>query len=490
MADIVDTPSTETVVATQTSPARLEPVAPGESVDRPLTALAFTGFALAVLYALFIAGSALFAFSSGYPVLLMPLWTIVLPVAVLLTCWLARRSVMSSNGMVRGKRLATAGMLLTGVIGLGYWAYYTSTLMALRQQAAELVESQFLAALVNGKVEEAFLLTLNGPRPPVDANLRDYIEKNLNVPPNTRASGFFTRFSESPFVRSFQTAGETAKVRLKGIGTPSAGKQSVQVPVTYAVETPFRQLEILIVPTATSAPDESSGRRWYIELTAVSLLADTRTERGIRTFQKLQPTARLFINSWIAKLVRNANSEEAYRATLPPEERQKVIKLVGDKRAEQFNAEKENNPEVRNYLDGLEEFRNGALVRNEDRFYVADALRADVVNELKKRFRSGFLTLDVPKLSTVDPTFQTEGGKIRFVYEFHLQLPPGYEVDTRVTVEGDSDALQNSSPMAPSPWRLVGIELVRAYDSTKLEKGECPSCRKNEIGARNSKNEE
>src|ERR1700722_13044488 len=185
MADSADSPRASSSEFAPATPAGTPPgrdpmrgfasAPPADSAElyQPLALSAIVGFAMALFYALFIVGSAVFTYFSS-DILFMPVWTLLLPAVVLLVCWIGRWSVLNSEGTRGGAKLANWGLVLAIIPALAYWAYHMATIVAVRQQAAGFVNSKFIDALKKGNIEEAFLLTTPPPRPL--KNLRHFIE--------------------------------------------------------------------------------------------------------------------------------------------------------------------------------------------------------------------------------------------------------------------------------------------------------------------------
>lgn len=449
------------------------PDAPAGPVYRPLSVAAIVGFVLAVLYSAFIVLGALFTFITGDHFLLST-WTVVLPVVVVVVCLFGRSAVQSSEGALGGLKLANWGVGLTVVCGLGYWSYYAATILALRQQAVAFVEAKFIPALTKGKVEEAFMLTFTPPRPEVaPAELRKFIEEHINMHVNRKAPGRFTMFSQTDYVRFMEMAKDATKVTLLSAGVPTVERGGMEVPLTYRVDTPVKSFDLQVVARASESP---KGREWQVmeNKTGTIINSISWNAEGNRLFQKNEPAAREFANSFAAKLAAQLDTEGAFLDTLPPGQRAKLKpKLKGQSEAQLIKAG-ENDPEIRDYLAGLKKFRAGGVIRADPNvFWVKDVpnkdIRKEIIDQVKKKFLTAFATNGWITLAGAVPVWQEKDKKLQFAYDAYIILLPEYIAGARLVVEADAEKITADAAARPEDWRVVEIEMIRCHAAPRPE---------------------
>src|SRR5262245_54983876 len=101
---------------------------------RRLSGFAIAGFAAGLFFTVCLGWQAALALRSGSPVFLYPVIQAVPPIGVILSL-IALLVIGRSEGTLAGRWLALSGMWLSLVAGLGYYAYYGATYIAVRQQA-------------------------------------------------------------------------------------------------------------------------------------------------------------------------------------------------------------------------------------------------------------------------------------------------------------------------------------------------------------------
>src|SRR5262245_13536477 len=115
-----------------------DPIAPPPSGEpltyKPLSGLALAGFAAGALFALLVLASTAVGLVKGVP-FFFPLWTLLLAAAGVVLSLLGQGQIKNSEGTRAGLGLARAGLWLSVFAGLGYFAYYSVTGLALTSQA-------------------------------------------------------------------------------------------------------------------------------------------------------------------------------------------------------------------------------------------------------------------------------------------------------------------------------------------------------------------
>jgi hypothetical protein len=475
MSDAADRPTTGAAEAAPAPRGReaistvLPPAPPPVSAEpyRPLSLMAIAGFALALAYSLYIGGYALFTFFSG-DLLFNASWTALLPLTVVIVCAIGRRAVLNSEGTLGGLRLANWGLGLTVVFALAYWSYHAATFLALRQQAAAFAEKHFLAALAKGKVEEAFLTTWTPPRPVVrPSDLREFVESNLNARPSAKKAGRFTEFDSLEYVRLLRMGGDQTRLTLKTTGTPSADKAKMRVPLLYHVDTPVKSFDLLVTLYASEVHTKDvSGRQWQV-YDGGTYMVPTSAEwnpEGIRLFAKAEPEARRVARVWVKKLTEENDNEGAYLETLLPARRAALQPKVKGRSDAELQKAAETDADVREYVNGLNEFRGGSIVRAEPgTFWAATPVRDQVIASVKKRFRPDGRAEQWMTVANPIPAWLEDGKTVRFDYDVDLKFPTCTGT-ARITVEADADVVAKTATDLED-WRVVRMDLLRGAAS-------------------------
>jgi hypothetical protein len=474
MADAVDRPRTgageftPALPAGQIGPDAIRDAAAGPAY-RPLSLTAVVGFALAVLYGVFVVLGSLFTFMTGDHFLL-PSWTLLLPVSVILISLLGRAAINASEGALGGAKLANWGIGLTVVCALGYWSYYAATMLALRQQSVAFADAQFIPALRQGNIEKAFLLTFTPPRPEMPAaDLRKFIEQNINMPPSLKSPGRFTIFSQTDYVHMMQMGLEATKVDLVSVGVPTQERGGMEVALRYRVQTPAKSFDLQVV---TRALESASGREWQVmeNKTGTVMNSTAWNPDGSVLFQKNEPAAREFANGWLAKIASKLDTEGAYLGTLPPDLRARLAPKLKGKGDAQLAREAANDPELRDYLAGLNAFRTGGVVRADPNlFWAPDNARDKVVEAVKKKFLTAYATNGWATLALAPPLWEVKDKKVRFYYDLYIVLLPEYMAGARLVLEANADPLTADVAADPDAWRVVSIDMLRSHAAPKPE---------------------
>jgi choline dehydrogenase-like flavoprotein len=217
---------------------------------------------------------------------------------------------------------------------------------------------------------------------------------------------------------------------------------------------------------------DSPGRHWQIEMDRTGMVkqSETYTDEGALVVDKVEPIAKQFFSIWVMKLTAIVDPDGAYRVTLPAEEYQKLMQMIGGKSETDLRKEAETNPDLRAYFQGLDNFRNGSIVRNEDKFTIGnESMRGEVIAEVKKRFQPAFATSTWITPTGSVPLYENDGKKIRFTYELLLQLLPKYIASASVVVEADANILKEPGAMNAKAWHVAAMKLVRANAAPKAD---------------------
>ena len=411
------------------------PAAPDEAPKAysSLSLLAMAGLAVAVVYGVIVVVGAAVALFNRTPWIL-PLWSLAAPLAAALVCWAARVQIQNSEGALTGTRLTSTGLWLSLVVGLLYGAYYAACYLSIAQMAAA-VGDEWFDHLKNDRLDRAFLLTLPPPRPAADDGLRARLELDYDRGPN--GSGPFTDFRHSEIVRQMEQGGAADQVQCLGVKEWSYAAGGYQVQLAYRVSTPAMTSEMILTVVGVENTDTAGGRQWYVKNPQPTSSPEF-TDAGQRMMDQAA-AARGFAQEWLHK-VGDWRWEQAYLATLPPEERRRQNAERGPK----FEA-------------GVKAFREGDFVRAEPpTFWAADKeTEARISDGVKGLFGHGGESPDRLILASKMPTYHREGDQIRFGFDLAILLPPQYMVQGRVVVEADA-----AGEPKPDDWRVESLELI------------------------------
>jgi hypothetical protein len=408
-----------------------------------------------------IGGLALFslvAFSGSNP-WLVPGWTLVLPVAAALVCYLARLQIQRSEGTLAGLGLTTWGLGLSLVFGLNYGAYRASTFFAVRQQASSFAE-EWLGDVQQGNLGLAFLKTQPPGAFPRDAEPpRDALEARFNQG-GPGHPGAYSTFIYSDSVRFLTTAGPGARFELiSNEPVYENDKNSYLVTLVYRVHSETGEARIGVrLRSYEPVGQQEGGRRWQAQ--GARLLEYQPSEMALarnRVIEKAVPQAVAF-----AKALEKGNLAEAYVLTRPAAERR------GDEKGENLPpaaavlAKKAGPAAYRDFLQG-------GLIRTDGKasgeaFWAHDRFRDALLTAVKSTFSPGkrqrlqILLLRAERDGPPGaPVAKLDGDRARAVVLFQLvSSDPGpvlapFAVDAAVVLEGTGDDL-----------RVVALELLRA----------------------------
>ncbi len=116
---------------------------------------------------------------------------------------------------------------------------------------------------------------------------------------------------------------------------------------------------------------------------------------------------------------------------------------------------------TRQLWDGYKAFEKGSLVRaDKDRFWVEERSRDGILGGVKGIFEVGDKNFDKIKLAPNPvPTWQQDGERVRFFYDF-LMLLPEHMVEGQLVVETDPGP-PGAAGGQPA-CRVQSLDLVRA----------------------------
>ena len=250
----------------ETTPLPSSDPVSAESDYRPLSGLAVGGLALAVIYSLLFLGFGAVSLVTG-AAFILPEWFIFLAVGGAVLSFFARRQIRNSEGTRAGLALATSGLWLSVVFGLGYLAYSMTIDFAVRRQAEDFLvnpDKGFFAVLKDpGRLTAAFLLT---QPPDKRANLNpddvEAIERTLNQP-GPMGVGQLDIFRFSGIVCLLQVDGPDTEAAVKSITRSTYEKQSYAVDLVVQVRTKEAEFDVPLKVRSGDSP--TGGRQWYVD---------------------------------------------------------------------------------------------------------------------------------------------------------------------------------------------------------------------------------
>jgi hypothetical protein len=305
---------------------------PRESGSEPLfyrrmSIPAIAGFAAGAFFAAMVLIEAAMGFRSGTPVLLNPILQAI-PAAGIGLSLLALFRIGRSEGTLAGRGLALGGLWLNALVGLGYFAYYGATYVAIRQQADEFVVRWF-QKLGQGKIIYAFLDTQPPALRRVNPEDLSEIEIRFNQPmrpPGTSvasAKGMLDIFRSHDYVKAISNSGSDIRVEPLGVTDWGFKNGAYRVERLYRVTTRDGVYEIL-VPAAgtTSEKHEFEGRQWNIAFVESKLKRTDASELAVKV-QSLRLESSRFAYAWMEK-IQGGKLTSAYLDTRRPEERTRL----------------------------------------------------------------------------------------------------------------------------------------------------------------------
>lgn len=472
--------------AAPTAPA----LRPEAEAYQPLAPLAVLGASLALIYAVIVIVGAVAALLNRSP-WLMPTWTILVPLVTAALSAAGWFSVHISEGTRAGKNLAVAGVALSLVVGLGYWAYYAGTYFAVRAQANDFTLKWF-DEIKKGDIDSAFRLTIEpSGRPRMDAGLHNELEVRFNTMSEATSrsgggggKGPLSFFEQHDVVRLIRLGGDEARIEPLGVASWEYAQGGYKVRRNYKITTPDLELPIRItVQSSAGAKQQFEQRQWYVVMQE-SLLNKSEvkpTERGAR-LAGLKGQSGETLRAWQEYLM-GGQIEASYLATIPAEQREKQATALRQHFAEcgalGFGSAWTNGwaaliatcravAPSEQVAPGFAEYGRGALVHyDKDKFWVGGQgelvppTQERYAAEVRKLFRRhedgppGALSFE----STRILYWRVVDGRLQVMHDAECRFASlNLVVEADLVVECDASYL-DSGP--PALWRLVGLELRR-----------------------------
>ncbi|MFL5241883.1 MAG: hypothetical protein ACJ8FY_07225 [Gemmataceae bacterium] len=479
---------------TSASPPRA-PGATREEVNptvayKPLSLLAVAGMAVAVPYALFLLVGGLTAVYTGSPFLLSGA-TVIIPLTAAVLSLVALIRVNRSEGVLGGGRLATWGLRISLLFGLGYWAYFLATFLAVRQQADE-VGRAWLQKIMEGRINSAFLMAIDPKyKPPRedpsntnDEALRKQLETRFDGGGQTDPrGGMFSQFPQQNIVRLLQLLGNDAKIEFIG-STDWEYKDGYAVGLRYRVSGQDGAANIkVVVQGVDNEDDPGSGRRWFVVLQQSGLEGQPEMAPAGEHKNMVCQSARLFLQEWL-KHLGEGYFGQAYLQTVDANDFDRVKRNLLATYVPLFASVSLNPSSVSapaaiasgcsNYLahknwekqnlPGLESFIEGGLVRPSPKGFSAqdDAFRQMVLKDMKDKFkRPAEELISTMKIQpNVFPIVTENDGKFLIELDVSFRIiEKQIMVDGAFVLECDKDIGENGKLYV---YRVKSLDLQKA----------------------------
>ncbi|MSU78466.1 MAG: hypothetical protein EXS16_10275 [Gemmataceae bacterium] len=275
---------------------------------RPVSGWAVAGFVVGLLFAALVLVCTVLGLFQGIPVF-FPSWMLAIPIVGLALSWLGQKTIHESEGTCVGAKLASTGLWLSLLSGLGYLAYYLGTTFAIESQANSFLMdkedgSGFFARLREGggEVNSAFLLTLpathRGSAAPDDIKaMIDRYDDRKEDP------GAFTLFPDQPLVRIFhKDLGKDAEITPQAVLGWKYAEGRYKVDRVYRIKTKEVEAEAIISVQSTEAESKGQGRRWFVSMRESALKEPYRLTPLGESVKKLRLDARLVLEQWAKDL--------------------------------------------------------------------------------------------------------------------------------------------------------------------------------------------
>ncbi len=405
---------------------------PADDSTKPYSSVSYWaigGFLLAVAYATVMTVGVVIALFNRMPWIL-PLWTLVFPLAAALVCWAARVRIHNSEGSLTGVALTVWGLWLSLSFGLIYGAYNSACYLSVTRQATAFADGWF-DNLKKDEIDLAYLKTLPPPRPAADANLRARLELDHDSGPEGK--GAFTDFRESQPVRQMEQGGSADQVQFVSVQSWGYDKGGYQVELVYRMTNPALTSEFVATVVGMDNVDESGAREWYVKNIRQNG-SPVFTDEG-RRMKQLNEEARAFAQNWLND-IHHWDWDKAYLDTLPPAVRE----------------EEDKKPRGKKFEAGLKAFRQGDIVRADPAKFWASSKEKIIsaVHGLFGKDKDATITLR-PAL----PVFRHDGDQVSFRYDAVILLPPEYGVQGQLVVTANTP----KGDPTPGDWRIESLDL-------------------------------
>lgn len=441
---------------------------PDDPVYKPLSVVAIAGFALACLYGIFLFICAFVAIYRGTP-LLMSSFTLLLPAAALLLSFLGYLEVQRSEGTRAGAALAVWGMTASALLGLAYVAYTAGSYLAVRQ-AADREIRQYLTHLLHGETDLAFRLSLQpSERPPADDTLHSELEQRKNLEaadPTLR--GLLTIFEQNTLTRRLGEAGANAALRTGGVRAWEYSDAGYKVTINYQVVSPEGSLDFFVTAHGRE-PTRGQGRQWTIVQSESGVASFAQVARG-QHLDAVRKASSEFLNEWWEHLA-EGRTEEAFLATLEPDQREKVRAAFHAHLAGMALAPKpvpippDAEAQRLLLLPGYQDFRKGSLVSLASNFWAPATVKTEVLPEIQRLFGPSADPNVLQQSNEMNslPAVTLEGDRLRFRHAF-LVRHSRFLAELDIVTETAATVAEPGS--VPPTFRIQAVEIKRARSNS------------------------
>lgn len=429
-----------------------------------LRILKFAGLAFVGLLSVLGLGG-LLVYSGSAPWLL-PMWSLALPLAGLLICWIARGRILASEGTLSGLGLCHVGMTTVAVFGLLYVAYYAATWVAVRQQSAAFA-GEWIARLQKGDADRAFILSIPpDKRPPDDSSLRTALENYWNLPGPQSPSGAFTEFCLKDHVRFLGSAPDV-KVEPLGLVDWKYEEGKYQARYDYRVTSSMGSIDVEVTVVGQEPPQGvATGRQWAVDAAHSGRKGQPDFTAAGKVMVDQTTAAADFITKWFEKWYRE--DDEAYLLTLP-------VSARSGAEAQRLALGAVAGPAATRDDPGRAAFYSGSLVVADPKvFYAPRAYRDTVPTLLRQCFAPGNDKPYKAQINAVSkfPFVQVNASGASISYDAIIvfkDLGEGRDVlvDALVVLECSAESLSQKEP----DWQLKQIQLIRAHSPNTLPGG-------------------
>jgi hypothetical protein len=463
----VSTPPPPAPPVPEPGPLAAAPEAGGaEEPYRSLSVLALIGFGIAALYSGVVILMGLVALMKGKP-MLMSGWALLLPLAAVVLCGLARWRIARSEDTLAGTGLARWGILLSVFVSLTYLAYFSAVYFALKQQSEDFAR-RWLGLVRDGELLKAAFYSMKPvQRVGVDENSPEVSRLVEGRMPRSEEpgapSGAVAQFRQLPFVSLIEQSGRKAEFEPVGVESWGFVQGGFEVTWRYRVRTPDCAFTMLVTVHGSEAPhDEYPGRQWNVDLGPSKTVMDSNpefTEHGRRQGE-LDKSARDFLlQRWKPNLTK-LGKQEAFLDTRPAERRGEEARTLEVSAKLGLIA---GAPGVARSARDLEVFADyrrflaGGFVTEDPKRFRAAGVGEVVRGEMRKLFAADSATLPPVFEPGGIPDRVVRDGRIEYGITVTVAEPPAWMAETTVYVEGDARALE--SEQGDPNWRIARLVL-------------------------------
>lgn len=451
-------------------PRGIQRGSPGETTYSQLSLLAILSLTLAVLYVLGLIVLGTIAFLRKEP-LLLPVFSFVVPMAGILLGWLAFTQIKTSEGALTGSSLANWAIRLSLISGLLYGAYYSATNMAIHRQAQSYA-LQWLQLIKDGKLEEAFWMTLPQPRPPFGAGSLNAIETRFNSGSDFTKPDTFSGFLQQDYIRLMQNSGGQIE-----IGNPSLTSNSAErggFVLTFRIPLKTKYSKFPLVVTVFGKTEKNQGRQYRI-ISQVTRTDNTNSSditddaALIEMLQSIRSSSSL-AQTWVDRF-REGNLGFCYELTLPIKNRKKLILDYIQASAEGllvgFNSKRLAEPST----DSLNRFKTGEMIGLVDNFYCSSDLKKEtILKAVRNLLTPGgdwmfFPGKGLTRGKAPFPLISRVSDKdVVFRYDYQMILDKIVGQDDNILVEFQVKVREEDVPESPGKknFYVEGVDLIRA----------------------------